>query len=69
MSIQLLTVIIQFLKVHLVNNEDGNVVFDGIRVFVQEDVLGINQEESKFITNNNITILDKAIFPPVLGGQ
>ncbi len=54
---------------NLINNEDGNVVFDGVRVFVQEDVLGINQEESKFITNNNITILDKAIFPPVLGGN
>lgn len=54
---------------NLINNEDGNEVFDGIRVFVQEDVLGINQEESRFITNNAITIVEKAIFPPILGGN
>jgi hypothetical protein len=54
---------------NLVNSEDGNEVFDGIRVFVQEDQLNINLAESRFITNSNISVIDNAIFPPILGGN
>ncbi len=52
----------------LVNQEDGNEVFDGVRVFVQEDELEINEEQSRFITNNAISVIDETVFPPVLGG-
>ena len=56
-------------KSNLVNNEDGNPVFDGMRIFVTEDALNINQEESRFTTNSAITVVEKAIFPPILGGD
>ncbi|MCP5064556.1 MAG: hypothetical protein GY936_19135, partial [Ignavibacteriae bacterium] len=53
----------------LIQNEDGNEVFDGIRVFVQEDELGLDQENSRFINNTTISVIDTSFFPPVLGGD
>ena len=47
---------------NLVNGEDGNLVFDGIRVFVQEDELDINVEESRFVTNPNISVIANPFF-------
>jgi len=52
---------------NLVNNEDGNEVFDGIRIFVQEAELGANEEKSKFITNSAIDVIDRVIFPAFSG--
>ncbi len=52
----------------LVNNEDGNPVFDGMRVFVQEDELNIDEENSRFITNPAISVKATSEYPPVLGG-
>ncbi|MCB9247089.1 MAG: hypothetical protein H6613_00320 [Ignavibacteriales bacterium] len=52
----------------LINNEDGNDVFDGMRIFVQEDQINVNNEESRFITDSKITVVDNIIFPPILGG-
>ncbi len=53
----------------LIQNEDGNEVFDGIRIFVQEDALSIDQEESRFITNSAISVIDSKVYPPVIGGE
>ncbi|MCB9210628.1 MAG: hypothetical protein H6609_14755 [Ignavibacteriales bacterium] len=53
----------------LVNSEDGNDVFDGIRVFVQEDELNINKAESRFITNSAISVIAQPLFPPILGAD
>ncbi len=52
----------------LINNEDGNPVFDGMRVFVQEDELGIDKENTRFTTNSAISVNAKTEYPPVLGG-
>jgi hypothetical protein len=51
----------------LVNSEDGNEVFDGVRVFVQEDQLNIDTEETRFITNPAITVIDVPKFPADIG--
>lgn len=53
----------------LVNNEDGNPVFDGMRVFVQEDPLNANPVKSRFITNSAITVISQIKYPPDLGGN
>lgn len=52
-----------------INNEDGNEVFDGMRIFVQAAELNINSEKSKFITNSGLSILDDVQFPPILGSD
>ncbi len=53
----------------MINNEDGNDVFEGLRVFIKNVELGVNQEKSRFITNSAITVIDSVIFPPVLGAD
>jgi hypothetical protein len=35
------------------NNEEANVVFDGMKLFVKNETLGLDTVNSKFITNNN----------------
>ncbi|MBI1931496.1 MAG: hypothetical protein HYS24_03070 [Ignavibacteriales bacterium] len=52
-----------------INNEDGNNVFEGMRIFVQEDELNANVSESKFITNSAITVDSKILYPPLIGGD
>jgi hypothetical protein len=54
---------------NLLNQEDGNEVFDGIRIFVQEAELNINNEKSKFITNSAISVISEAEFPPAIGSE
>ncbi|MFZ1288846.1 MAG: hypothetical protein WAR79_02055, partial [Melioribacteraceae bacterium] len=52
-----------------INSEDGNDVFDGMRVFVQEDELNANVVESRFTTNSAITVNDRIVYPPLIGGD
>lgn len=51
----------------LLNNEDANPTFDGLRVYAKKDPLMINYSETKFINNDNITIIDTVLFPPSIG--
>lgn len=51
----------------LVNSEDGNEVFDGIRIFVQDEDLAIDQENSRFTTNSNLSVIGTPRFPPLIG--
>lgn len=53
----------------LINSEDGNEVFDGIRVFVQTSELNVNPVKSRFITNSGISVTDVVAYPPILGGD
>ncbi|MGE5399332.1 MAG: hypothetical protein ACM3S2_02950 [Ignavibacteriales bacterium] len=50
----------------LMNFEDGNPVFDGLRVFVRNKKLGIDQENSKFLNNSNISVKGAVMFPSAL---
>ena len=51
----------------LLNSEDGNDTFDGMRVFIEKDDLAIDFDESKFITNPNIDIDAQPRFPALIG--
>ncbi|MGE5410810.1 MAG: hypothetical protein ACM3MI_07610, partial [Clostridiales bacterium] len=50
----------------LVNSEDGNPAFDGVRVKVQAQVLGIDKTNSRFINSNSVTVKSDVVFPSVL---
>lgn len=52
----------------LVNSEDGNPVFDGVRLFVQNDTLEIDYKNSKF-TNSAITVKGTPTFPSIIQGK
>ncbi len=51
----------------LINNEDANPAFDGMRVFVQNDSLNFDAENSKFIHNSDVTIKDTIFYPALIG--
>ena len=48
-------------------SEDGNDVFDGMRVFIEKEDLAIDFEKSKFITNPNLDIIASPRFPALIG--
>lgn len=50
----------------LLNNEDANPTFDGLRVFVQNNELNFDADNSKFIHNSDITVLDTIYYPPTI---
>jgi hypothetical protein len=54
-------------KSKLINSEDGNPTFNGLRVFVQNDPLNFDAENSKFIHNSNVTIKDTIFYPALIG--
>ncbi|MDT3696675.1 MAG: hypothetical protein ROY99_09815 [Ignavibacterium sp.] len=51
----------------LLNNEDGNPAFDGLRVFIKADSLHFDAENTKFIHNSNVTVLDTIFYPALIG--
>ncbi|MGE5683246.1 MAG: hypothetical protein ACM34K_20480, partial [Bacillota bacterium] len=52
----------------LVNFEDGNPVFDGIRVKVKNQKLGVDYANSKFINGAAPTVKSEITYPSVLSG-
>ena len=50
----------------LLNAEDGNPTFDGMRVYVKNAVLGIDSANSKWIAKNNTNLLPKVFRPTAL---
>ncbi|NJD21496.1 MAG: hypothetical protein FIA82_02330 [Melioribacter sp.] len=56
-----------FYKSHLLNNEDANPTFDGLKVFVQNDELNFDSENSKFIHGSDVTVLDTIFYPALIG--
>lgn len=52
-----------------INSEDDNEVFDGLRIYVQEDKTDFDRANSRFINTSNVTVKDEILFPPVLGGE
>ncbi|MBU2491271.1 MAG: hypothetical protein KJ571_01500 [Bacteroidetes bacterium] len=54
-------------KSSLLNSEDANPSFDGLRVFVQNDELNIDPENSKFIHNADVTVIDTVFYPALIG--
>lgn len=54
-------------KSKLLNNEDANPAFDGLRVFIKNDSLHFDAENSKFIHNSQVTILDTIFYPALIG--
>lgn len=48
----------------LLNNEDANPTFDGLRVFIQNDELNLDLENSKFLHNSDVNVLDTIYYPP-----
>jgi len=51
----------------LLNSEDANPTFDGLRVFVQNDELNFDLENSKFIHNSDVTVNDTIFYPALVG--
>lgn len=51
---------------NLMDSEDGNDVFEGIRVFVEGDEIGIHKDKTGFI-NNSFSVVDEITYPPVIG--
>lgn len=51
-----------------VNGEDGNHTFDGVRVFVKNDTLTLNQSKTKF-NNNDINLRTTVTHMPVTVGN
>lgn len=51
----------------LLNSEDGNPTFDGLRVFVQNDSLHFDAENTKFIHTADVTVLDTIFYPALIG--
>ena len=54
-------------KSSLINNEDANPTFDGLRIFVQNDSLNFDLENSKFIHGAEVTVLDTIFYPALIG--
>jgi hypothetical protein len=51
----------------LLNSEDANPPFDGLRVFVQNDSLNFDAENTKFIHNSDVTVQDTIFYPALIG--
>ncbi len=51
----------------LLNNEDANPTFDGLRVFVKNDSLHFDQEGSRFLHNADVNIKDTVFYPALIG--
>ena len=51
----------------LLNNEDANPTFDGLRVFIQNDELNFDLENSKFLHNSDVTVIDTIFYPALIG--
>ncbi|HEX2866926.1 MAG TPA: hypothetical protein VHO03_07775 [Ignavibacteriales bacterium] len=54
-------------KSTLMNSEDGNPSFDGVRVFVQNQPLDVDKANTKFINDDQVTVKPEVVFPPALG--
>lgn len=54
-------------KSSLLNNEDANPSFDGLRVFVKNDSLHFDAENSRFIHNSDVTVKDTIFYPALIG--
>lgn len=52
---------------NLLNNEDANATFDGLRIFVQNDSLHFDEENTKFIHGVDVTIKDTIFYPALIG--
>ncbi|MBN1302380.1 MAG: hypothetical protein JW995_14280 [Melioribacteraceae bacterium] len=53
----------------LYDMEDGNPVFDGIRVFVKDVELDVDRVQSRFTTNTAITVKSDVLYPAVIGSK
>jgi len=54
-------------KSKLLNSEDANPTFDGLRLFVQNDILNFDLENSRFLHNADVTIHDTIFYPALIG--
>ena len=52
---------------NLIDGEDANPPFDGLRVFVQNDLLNFDAENCKFIHNSDVTVKDTIFYPASIG--
>lgn len=48
------------------NNQDANPTFDGMRVFVKNNPLALDYENSGF-NDNSINVKDTLVYPPIIG--
>ena len=51
----------------LLNDEDANPTFDGLRVFVKNDELNFDEKNSRFIHNSDVTVKDTIFYPALIG--
>ncbi len=51
----------------LLNDEDANPTFDGLRVYIKNDVLDFDAENSKFIHGSDVTVKDTIFYPALIG--
>lgn len=51
----------------LLNYEDANPTFDGMRVYVQNDSIYFDAENCKFLFNADLTIKDTIFYPALIG--
>ncbi len=52
---------------NLVGYEDANPAFDGLRVFVKNDSLHFDAENTKFIRDADVTVRDTIFYPALIG--
>ena len=51
----------------LLNFEDGNPTFDGMRVYIKNDSTHFDAENCKFLFNSDVTVLDTIFYPALIG--
>ncbi len=51
----------------LLNGEDANPSFDGLRIYVQNDPLNFDAENTKFIHGIDLTVKDTIFYPALIG--
>ncbi|MCJ7554350.1 MAG: hypothetical protein MUO34_10755 [Ignavibacteriaceae bacterium] len=51
----------------LIESEDGNPTFDGLRVFVQNDSVHFDAENCKFLFDSDVTVRDTIFYPALIG--
>ncbi len=54
-------------KSDLINNQDANNTFDGMRIFVKNDPLSVDYKNSGFINDNKVNLSDSIKYPPSVG--
>ncbi|MGE5429852.1 MAG: hypothetical protein ACM3QX_02190 [Syntrophomonadaceae bacterium] len=56
-------------KSTLLNSEDGNPAFDGLRVYVQNQKLDIDKSKTKFVNDDAVTVKTELIYPATINAK